>query len=142
MANILGLTTMLAAAATLVWSGALACRIKNRFVKWGVMGLTAALAVAVSFAAALTIVGTVKLHARSAPVPDLEVEATPERIGRGKALVDGFCSACHSRTGTLTGGLRHRRALPTPHRVVRFFQPDPGGAVEALVRRRDLSRDS
>ena len=105
MADILGLTTMLAAATALVWSGARACRIKNRFVKWGVMGLTAVLAVAVSFAAALTIVGTVKLHARSAPVPDLEVEATPERIARGKALVDGFCSACHSRTGTLTGGL-------------------------------------
>src|SRR6476661_212296 len=48
---------------------------------------------------------TVKQHARSAPVPDLEVEETPERIARGKALVDGFCSACHSRTGTLTGGL-------------------------------------
>jgi mono/diheme cytochrome c family protein len=105
MANILGLTTMLAAATTLVWSGARACRIKNRFVKWGVVGLAAVLAVAVSFAAALTIVGTVKQHARSAPVPDLEVEATPERIARGKALVDGFCSACHSRTGTLTGGL-------------------------------------
>ena len=105
MADILGLTTMLAAATALVWSGARACRIKNRFVKWCVMGLTAVLAVAVSFAAALTIVGTVKLHARSAPVPDLEVEATSERIARGKALVDGFCSACHSRTGTLTGGL-------------------------------------
>ena len=105
MANILGLTTMLAAATALAWSGARACRIKNRFVKWGVVGLAAVLAVAVSFAAALTIVGTVKQHARSAPVPDLEVEETPERIARGKALVDGFCSACHSRTGTLTGGL-------------------------------------
>ena len=63
MANILGLTTMLAAATALVWSGARACRIKNRFVKWGVVGLAAVLAVAVSFAAALTIVGTVKQHA-------------------------------------------------------------------------------
>ena len=105
MADIFGLTTMLAAAAALVWLGARACRIKNRFVKWGVVGLAAVVAVPVSFAAALTIVGTVKLHVRSAPVPDLEVEATPERLARGKALVDGFCSACHSRTGTLTGGL-------------------------------------
>jgi hypothetical protein len=33
-----------------------------------------------------------KQHARSAPVPNLKVEATPERIARGKADVDGFCS--------------------------------------------------
>jgi mono/diheme cytochrome c family protein len=105
MANILGLATMLAATTSLVWSGVRARRMKNKFVKWGVMGLAAVLAVAVSFAAALTIVGTVKQYARSAPVPDLKVEASPERIARGKALVDGFCSGCHSRTGTLTGGL-------------------------------------
>src|SRR4051794_3837690 len=105
MANILGLAAMLTAAAALVWSGARAWRIKNRFVKWGSMGLAAVLAVAVSFVAALTIVGTVKQRARGAPVPELEVEATPERIARGKAVVDGFCSACHSRTGTLTGGM-------------------------------------
>jgi hypothetical protein len=55
-------------------------------VKWAIMGLAAVLAVSVSFAAALTIVGAVKQHARSAPVPDLEVEATPERIARGKAV--------------------------------------------------------
>src|SRR5262249_16977852 len=112
MANILGLMTMLAAAMSLVWSGARVFRIKNRFAKWGAMGLAAVLAVAVSFAAALTMVGTVKQYARSAPVPDLEVEATPERIARGKALVDGFCSGCHSRTGTLTGGLDIGEHLP------------------------------
>jgi mono/diheme cytochrome c family protein len=105
MANILGLATMLAAATSLVWSGVRAWRIKNRVVKWGGMGLAAVLAVAVSFVAVLTIVGTVKQRARGAPVPELEVEATPERIARGKAVVDGFCSACHSRTGTLTGGI-------------------------------------
>jgi len=55
MADILGLTTMLAAATALVWSGARACRIKNRFAKWSVVGLAAVVAVPVSFAAALTI---------------------------------------------------------------------------------------
>jgi mono/diheme cytochrome c family protein len=105
MANILGLATMLAAATSLAWSGLRARRMKNKFVKWGVMGLAAVLAVAASLAAALMIVGTIKQHARSAPVPDLEVEASAERIARGKAVVDGFCSGCHSRTGTLTGGL-------------------------------------
>jgi mono/diheme cytochrome c family protein len=62
------------------------------------------LAMAASFAVALTIVGMVKHRARSAPGPDLKVEATPERIARGQAVVDGFCSGCHSQTGTLTGG--------------------------------------
>jgi mono/diheme cytochrome c family protein len=105
MADILGLATMLVATTSLVWSGVRARRMKNRFVKWGVMGLAAVLIVPVASLAALTIVGTIKQHARSAPVPELEVEATPERIARGKAVVDGFCSACHSPTGTLTGGL-------------------------------------
>ena len=104
MANILGLATMPAAATSLVWSGVRARQMKNRFVKWGVIGLAAVLAIAVSLAAALMIVGTVKQHARSAPVPELDVEATPARIARGKAIVDGFCGGCHSRTGTLTGG--------------------------------------
>lgn len=51
---------------------------------------------------------------RGAPVPDLKVEATPERIARGKAFVDGFCSACHSTTGTLTGGLDIGEDFPIP----------------------------
>jgi mono/diheme cytochrome c family protein len=76
--------------------------------------LAAVLAVAVSSVSALTIAGMVKQDARSAPVPDLKVEATPERIARGKALVDGFCSACHSKTGTLTGGLDIGEHFPIP----------------------------
>jgi mono/diheme cytochrome c family protein len=105
MLNSLGLVAMVAAAALLAWSGMRAWRVTSRFLKWGGAGLAAVLAVAMSSASALTLVGMVKQHARSAPVPDLEVEASPERIARGKALVDGFCSACHSTSGTLTGGL-------------------------------------
>ena len=67
-------------------------------------GARGRLAVAASSVSALTIAGMAKQHARSAPVPDLKVEATPEQIARGKALVDGFCGACHSKTGTLSGG--------------------------------------
>jgi len=58
--------------------------------------------------------GLVKQHARSAPVPDLKVEATPVRIARGKAVADGFCSACHSSSGTLTGGLDIGEHFPMP----------------------------
>jgi mono/diheme cytochrome c family protein len=53
-----------------------------------------------------------KLHARSAPAPDLKVGGTPEQIQRGQAISDGFCSACHSKTGTLTGGLDIGKDFP------------------------------
>jgi mono/diheme cytochrome c family protein len=36
------------------------------------------------------------------------------RIARGKAVADGFCSACHSRSGTLTGGLDIGEHFPMP----------------------------
>jgi hypothetical protein len=114
MLTVFALLAMVAAAALLVWSGLCAWRGSNRFLKWGGAGLAAVLVVAVSCVAALTIVGMVKQHVRRAPVPDLKVEATPERIGRGKAVVDGFCSACHSRTGTLTGGLDIGEDFPIP----------------------------
>jgi mono/diheme cytochrome c family protein len=114
MIKILGLVEMVATAALLIWSGFRAWRVRNRFLKWGGVALAAVLAVAVSSVSALTIAGMVKQHARSAPVPDLKVEATPERIARGKALVDGFCSACHSKTGTLTGGLDIGKDFPMP----------------------------
>jgi hypothetical protein len=114
MLIVFGLLSMIAAAALLVWSGICAWRVSNRFLKWGGVGLAAVLVVAVSSVAALTIVGMVKQHARHAPVPNLKVEASPDRIARGKALVDGFCSACHSRTGTLTGGIDIGEDFPIP----------------------------
>jgi hypothetical protein len=60
-------------------------------------------------------------HARSAPIPDFKVEATPERIARDKTLIDGFCSARHSKTGRLSS--------PVASNLT------PGRAIEALVRR-------
>jgi hypothetical protein len=80
MLIVFGLLAMVAAAALLVWSGLCAWRGSNRFLKWGGVGLAAVLVVAVSSVAALTIVGMVKQHARGASVPDLKVEATPERL--------------------------------------------------------------
>jgi mono/diheme cytochrome c family protein len=114
MQNIIGLVALLAVATLLTLSGFQAWRVRNSFLKWGGVGLTAVLTVAVSSISALTIAGMTKQHARSAPIPDLEVEAAPERIARGKALVDGFCSACHSKTGTLTGGLDIGEHFPIP----------------------------
>lgn len=104
MQNIVILIVLIVLAALLVWSGFRALRVKRRFLKWSGVGLAALLAVAVSSVSALTAAGLVKQHARSAPVPNLKVELSAERITRGKAVVDSFCGACHSKTGTLTGG--------------------------------------
>jgi len=114
MENIIILSVLIAIAALLVWSGVRAYRIQNSFLKWGGVGLAVVLAVVVSSVNALTIAGIVKQHGRSAPVPDLKVEATPERIERGKALADGYCSGCHSKTGTLTGGADIGQDIPIP----------------------------
>ncbi|WMT79407.1 c-type cytochrome [Bradyrhizobium sp. Ash2021] len=114
MQNFVGLMALIAIAALLVWSGFCAWQVRHSFLKWGGVGLAAVLALAVTSISALTITGMIKQHTRRAPVPDLKVEATPERIARGKALVDGFCSACHSKSGTLTGGLDIGKDFPIP----------------------------
>ena len=114
MENIIILSVLIAIAALLVWSGVRAYRIQNSFLKWSGVGLAAVLADLVSSVNAVTIAGIVKQHGRSAPVPDLKVEATPERISRGKALADGYCSGCHSKTGTLTGGADIGQEIPIP----------------------------
>jgi mono/diheme cytochrome c family protein len=114
MLNFLSLVVLIVIASLLIWSSIRAWRQENRFLKWGGTGLAALLAAAVSLASVLTFAGLLKLHARSAQVPDLKIEATPERIARGKAVVDGFCSACHSKTGTLTGGDNTGDHFPIP----------------------------
>jgi cytochrome c553 len=48
--------------------------------------------------------GLYRLNTRTAPVPDLKIAGTAEQIQRGHEIADGFCAACHSKTGTLTGG--------------------------------------
>jgi hypothetical protein len=95
----------IATAALLVWSSIRVWEVKNNFFKWGGVSLTALLAAAASFVSVLTIAGLLKLHARSAPVPDLKVAGTAEQIQRGQAIANSFCGACHSKTGPLTGAM-------------------------------------
>jgi hypothetical protein len=130
MLNIIGLAMLIVIAALLIWSGFRAWQVRSSFLKWGGTGLAAVLAVAVSYASVLTIAGMVKQHARRALVPDLKVEATPERIGRGKALVDDCCSACRSKTSTLTGGLDIGEDFPIP--IESFVSSDltPAGRLK------------
>jgi mono/diheme cytochrome c family protein len=128
MLNIVSLIALVLLAALLVWSGLRARRAKSRLVKWGGVGLAAALTVAVSSVSALTAAGLVKQHARSAFLPNLRIEPTPERIARGKAVADSFCSGCHS--AALTGG--GDLASDIPINIGSFVAANltPGGALK------------
>jgi mono/diheme cytochrome c family protein len=114
MQDIVALAAMVALIALLVWLGVRALRADHVVVKWGGVGLAAMLAVTLSGVSGLTAAGIVKQHARSAPVPDLKIEATPERIARGRAIADGFCAGCHSKSGVLSGGGDVGEDLPLP----------------------------
>lgn len=114
MYSCVGLVLLIATAALLVWSSVHAWRIQNRFLKWGSGGLATLLAAAVSLVYVLAIAGLYKMHARSAPVPDLKVAGTPEQIQRGQAIADSFCGGCHSTTGPLTGGMEVGEDFPIP----------------------------
>ena len=114
MLDLFCLATLIVAAALLAWLSYRAWRTRNGLLKWGGTGLAALLSTTVTLTSLIAIVGLFKLHARSAPAPVLEVATTSERILRGKAISDGFCSACHSTTGTLTGGLDVGDHFPVP----------------------------
>jgi mono/diheme cytochrome c family protein len=112
MLDLLALTMLMMIAALLAWSGLRTWLAKNRFMKWGGTSLAALSSTAVTVISLILIVGLFKLHARTSPAPITKVAGTPEQIQRGKAISDGFCSACHSKTGTLTGGLNIGEHFP------------------------------
>ncbi|MET4803111.1 mono/diheme cytochrome c family protein [Bradyrhizobium sp. LB11.1] len=102
MANIVSLILLVALAAFMSWIGWRASQVRSRVLRWSGVGLAAVLTILVSSVSALTATGLVKQHARSAPLPSVRVELTPERVARGKAVTDSFCSGCHK--AALTGG--------------------------------------
>jgi cytochrome c553 len=112
MLELLGLAMLTIATVGLSWAGRRAWRAKNSFLKWSGAGMAALLSATMALVSAIMIAGLFKLHARSAPDPYLKVAGTPEQIMRGQAISDGFCSGCHSKTGTLTGGLDVGEDLP------------------------------
>ena len=114
MLNMIGLTAMIAVAILLIWSSLRAWRLKNIFLRWSGVALSALLAATLFSLSALAIAGLFKLHMRNAPAQTILVERTPERVLRGQAISDSFCSACHSKTGTLTGGTDIGKHLPIP----------------------------
>jgi mono/diheme cytochrome c family protein len=114
MHNLIGLAVPISITAFLVWSSIRALRIKSSLLKWGSVGLATLLAAAAALASALMIAGLLKLQTRSAPIPELNVGRIPGRIHRGQALADSFCSACHSKTDSLTGGEDIGKHFPIP----------------------------
>jgi mono/diheme cytochrome c family protein len=102
------------AAALLIWSSMRAWRSKNPLSKWAGAGVAALSAVIAAAIGVLLLAGVVKLHGRSAPMVTLKVAGTEDQIRRGQAIADGFCSACHSKTGTMTGGLQIGEHFPVP----------------------------
>ena len=114
MLELFGPAISITTAALLVRSSFRTWRAENKFLKWVGTGLAAFFSAAISVVGVIMIVGLFKLHARSAPALDLKVAVTPEQILRGQAISNGFCSGCHSRTGTLTGGLDVAKDLPVP----------------------------
>jgi mono/diheme cytochrome c family protein len=114
MQNIVGLAAVIAIAAFLAWASFRVGRVKSRIVNLVGAGVLALLSVAALCASALTSLGMIRQHSRSAPIPDIKVTATPEIIARGKHISDGLCSECHSRNGTLTGGYDLAAELHSP----------------------------
>src|SRR5258708_1366220 len=97
MLDLLPAAMLFIIATLFAWSILRAWRANNRFIKWGGAGLAALLSTAATLVSGIVLVGLFELHARSAPALDLKVAGTPEQIWRGRAISDGFCSACHSK---------------------------------------------
>jgi mono/diheme cytochrome c family protein len=114
MSELLAPAISVAANGLLIWSGFRAWRSKNRFLKWSAAGLAALLSTLATVISVLLVVGLFKLHARTAPAVVLKISGTPELIQRGEEISNGFCSACHSKTGTLTGGKNLGDDFPVP----------------------------
>jgi mono/diheme cytochrome c family protein len=98
----------------LAWCSVRAWRSKKALLKWAGAGSAALIAVVVFVPAVLMSAGLVQRSARTAAIPNLTVAGTPDQIARGRAIVDSFCSACHSKTGTLTGGEDIGKHFPVP----------------------------
>jgi mono/diheme cytochrome c family protein len=129
MFELLGPAISVTANVLLIWSGFRAWRIKNAFLKWSGVSLAALFSTVATAISVLLVVGLFKLHARTAPAVELKISPTTEQIQRGEEISNGFCSSCHSKTGTLTGGNNIGEDLPVP--VGAFVSPNltPAGPL-------------
>jgi mono/diheme cytochrome c family protein len=114
MPDITGMAILIASCALLVWLAFRAWRAKSALVRWSAGGLASLLAIVASLLVAVSISGLSRAHTRTAPAPDLKIAPTAAQIQRGRAIVDSFCSGCHSTTDRLTGGKDLGKDLSAP----------------------------
>ena len=79
--------------------------------------------------AALMVTGIAKSGSRRAAAPEIKIAATSEQIQRGQAIASGFCGACHSSSGTMTGGRDLGEHLPAPLGHFIAANLTPGGPL-------------
>jgi mono/diheme cytochrome c family protein len=108
------LAGLLAACAVLAILAARALRLKKPFVRWGGASLAGLAAIVCLAPAVLMAAGLSKSRSRHAPAPNITIAATAEQVQRGQAIASGFCGACHSSAGTMTGGRDLGEHLPVP----------------------------
>ena len=132
MLNAATLALLLGLAAAAVW-GSLKGGWRNAAVKWSIRGAAVVAAIACITIAALMLNGMARLTQRTAPIPDLHVVVTPQRIARGEEIARTFCDACHTGPGlpdgTLSGGVDVGRHLPLPLGTMVSGNLTPAGAV-------------
>jgi len=114
MSNAASLALIIIAGALLVRWILRAVGYRRRIARWIAIGFSGLLVTAICAVTILAGIGQLRLEARTAPIPVLEVSGTPEQVARGQAIADSFCSACHSFTGLLTGGRDLGKHLPLP----------------------------
>jgi mono/diheme cytochrome c family protein len=114
MSDLTGVTILMGVCAALIWFAVHAWWLKSTALRWTAAGLASLSAIVAALLVVLSISGLSRTHARTAPVPELKVAATATRIQRGQAIVDSFCSACHSKTDHLTGGRDLGKDLSVP----------------------------
>ena len=82
--NIFFLLVMVAVSVLFGWLARRSWKTGNVVSKWAGTILSGLLSVLVGLLSILTVIGLVKAYApRTAPIPDLNVAATPEQIQRG-----------------------------------------------------------
>ena len=129
MFELFALVMLIVIATLLAWLSLRAWRTGNGLIKWAITSLAALSSAAVTLICLFVIVGLFKLHSRSALAPVAEIAGTSEQVQRGKAISEGFCSGCHSATGTLAGGLDIAGHLPMPIGSFMSSNLTPGGRV-------------
>jgi cytochrome c553 len=112
------------------WAGVRAWSAKRRTIRWGGAATASLLIVILSLIGGAAANGLRKMHLRDAPLSELKVDADSAQIRRGQAISDSFCGACHSRTGTLTGGVDLGKDLS--HRLGSFVSSNltPAGPLQ------------